>query len=88
MKGLKDIIPVSFINIGSRHHKYHIIVDPNVRPIEDGCRRMPIELWEEIETQLQKIVIMGIITLSPVPLGCCPLPTQGRPTDSYMCPKT
>ena len=43
--------------------EYYIIVEPSITSVQYIHRWVPIELWEEIKAQLQKMITLGIITL-------------------------
>ena len=85
MQDLKATLPGSFNTIVSMPGKYHTTVDPNVALVWHAQRRVPTELWEEIEAQLHMMVTMGIITHGPTPTAWISSLTYPRKASGCIC---
>ena len=51
-----------FGELGTLHDKYHIVTDPNVPPVIDACRNVPIPLREKLKKELQRMTDLKVIT--------------------------
>ena len=66
---LKKLFPTSFDTLGNLPGKYHMHLDPTVKPVQHARRLVPIEKREKIEKELQEMVRKGVITpqIEPTP---------------------
>ena len=62
---LVNLYPDRFTGIGKFKDKYHIDLRPNVKPVVHPPRKYPIHLKEEIHTELNNMVDLGVI--EPIP---------------------
>ena len=51
-----------FGELGTLQEKYHIVTDPNVPPVIDACRNVPIPLRDRLKKELKRMEDMKIIT--------------------------
>ena len=54
IKNLKAALPGSFDTINCMPSEVNFTVDPNTALVQPSVRRVAIQIWEEIEAQLQK----------------------------------
>ena len=91
-KDLVNLCPDSFDHIGNFPGAYHIVVDQNVSPVIHAPRKCPIQMRDELKTELDTMVQQGVIKKVEVPqTGSVVLPTAGKQMESYAyvwTPKT
>ena len=51
-----------FGELGTLQEKYHIVTDPNVPPVIDACRNVPIPLRDKLKKELQRMSDLNVIT--------------------------
>ena len=51
-----------FGELGTLKKEYHIVMDPNVTPVIDACRKVPVALRDRLQKELVRMEKLGIIT--------------------------
>ena len=54
--------PEQFDRIGEFEGEYHIVLDPNVRPVVHAPRRCPIHVHDELKQELDNMEAQGVLT--------------------------
>ena len=62
-----------FGELGTLQEKYYIVTDPNVPPVIDACRNVPIPLRDRLKKELKRMEDMKIITKVTEPTDCVSL---------------
>ena len=82
---LKQTFPQSFDRVGSLPGTYTICTDPSIPPVQHACRKVPIEYKEPIETALQEMVDLDIITSVTEPTEWVSSLTYPRKPNGSLC---
>ena len=82
---MKKAFPKSFDHVGNMPGTYTIRLDPSVPPAQHARRIVPIEYKEQIETALQQMEDLKIITPVTIPTKWVSFITYPRKPDGTLC---
>ncbi|XP_014673091.1 PREDICTED: uncharacterized protein LOC106813467 [Priapulus caudatus] len=84
VRDLQGLYPDQFDKIGNFPGEYHIMVDPNIPPVVHAPRKTPIQMKDEINTQLDQLVKQGVIRRVTEPSEWVSSLTYSRKADGSL----